>query len=86
MLFDLERVNDLLVCPACHSPMVKDADRLVDVTPACRRAYPILDGIPRLLVVESEELSKESWGEIMERHHRDETTGVLTNATETAGE
>lgn len=81
MSFDLAQVSDLLVCPACHAPLVMADERLISVSPAHRRAYPILDGIPRLLVVESEELSVDDWGDIMERNGRDRVTGEPTGTT-----
>lgn len=42
----------ILACPACKSELVlKDDDRLVCVE--CRRAYPIRDGFPVLLIDEA---------------------------------
>ena len=53
-----------LACPACHAEVVlKDGDRLVCT--ACRRAYPIRDGIPIMLIDEAtiEEDAEPSEGE-----------------------
>lgn len=42
----------ILACPACKSELVlKDDNRLVCT--ACRRAYPIQDGFPVLLIEEA---------------------------------
>jgi uncharacterized protein YbaR (Trm112 family) len=42
----------ILACPACKSDLVlKDDNRLVCVE--CRRAYPIRDGFPILLIEEA---------------------------------
>jgi len=40
-------VLDLLVCPACCGGLSVHGERLVCA--ACRRGYPILDGIPVLI-------------------------------------
>jgi uncharacterized protein YbaR (Trm112 family) len=45
---DLRQVLDLLACPACHGPL-----RVTPATLACEecgRLYPVLDGIPILLI------------------------------------
>lgn len=81
MPFDLSRVEDILVCPACHSKVVLDGDALVDVSPDCRRSFLIQDGIPRLLVSESTELSVEGWSQVMARTGRDASTGEPANNT-----
>ena len=77
MSFDPGRLGDMLVCPACHNQMVMHDDALVDVSPECRRSFQIVDGIPRLLVSDSEELSPDAWGSIMSQHNRDSTTGAI---------
>jgi len=37
-----------LACPACHGELNFDASRLI--CSGCRRAYPVVDGIPALIV------------------------------------
>ncbi|MDH7568532.1 MAG: Trm112 family protein [Armatimonadota bacterium] len=48
-----EKLLEILACPACDTrpPVKLKEDRLVCVE--CRRAYPIRDGIPVLLVEEA---------------------------------
>ena len=46
----LVSVVDQLACPACHRPLGMDATAL-ECT-ACGRVYPIIDGIPVLIVEE----------------------------------
>jgi uncharacterized protein YbaR (Trm112 family) len=44
---------DILVCPACKKPLVLKDEGQTLKCGACRRAYPIRDGIPILLVDEA---------------------------------
>jgi uncharacterized protein YbaR (Trm112 family) len=41
---------DILVCPACKKPLVLKVDPEILKCNECRRAYPVRDGIPVLLV------------------------------------
>jgi uncharacterized protein YbaR (Trm112 family) len=59
------KLLEILACPACKSDVVLvDENRLVCVQ--CRRAYPIRDGIPVMLIdeatIEGEEPSPETAG------------------------
>jgi uncharacterized protein YbaR (Trm112 family) len=67
MTFDFEKSRSYLVCPKCHSDLVLDGDALVCTDPEVRLRYPILEGIPRLLIDEAEELSPEAWQAVMHR-------------------
>ena len=54
---------EILACPACHSPLTierlpdapkdADAEELVCTNADCRRAYPVRDDIPVLLIDEA---------------------------------
>ena len=54
---------DILACPACHAPLridrlpdapqTTDGEELVCTNGDCRRAYPVRDDIPVLLVDEA---------------------------------
>lgn len=59
---------EILVCPVSHAPLVEDGDYLVSTDKETRRRYKIEDGIPNMLVEESEELDEKTWAEIMKRH------------------
>lgn len=61
---------ELLVCPLSRAPLVEDGDTLVSTDPATRRRYRVEDGIPVMLVEESEELDEPTWGAIMAKHGR----------------
>ncbi len=41
-----------LACPACHGDLRQDEGRLICA--ACCRAYPIIDGIPVLIIEHAE--------------------------------
>jgi uncharacterized protein YbaR (Trm112 family) len=51
----------ILRCPLSRATLVQDGDWLVSTDGETRRRYRIDDGIPVLLVEESEELSPEDW-------------------------
>jgi uncharacterized protein YbaR (Trm112 family) len=59
---------EILVCPLSKAPLVLDGETLVSTDKETRRRYRIDDGIPNMLVEESEELSPEEWSEIMKKH------------------
>ena len=46
---------EILACPACKTEVKVDGDRLVCV--ACKRRYPIREGIPVMLIEEAEQPS-----------------------------
>lgn len=45
---------DILVCPACRSELSEDTETSRLVCTSCGRAYPVRDGIPVMLIEESE--------------------------------
>ena len=61
---------ELLVCPQSRAAVVLDGDCLVSTDPATRRRYRIDDGVPNMLIDESEEVDEETWRDIMARHGR----------------
>jgi uncharacterized protein len=52
-----ESVISRLACPACHGDLRLDSELLICAS--CCRAYPIVDGIP-VLIVERAETANES--------------------------
>jgi uncharacterized protein YbaR (Trm112 family) len=75
MAFNFKELENLLVCPGSRSKLIQEADSLVCVDSACRLKFSIRDDIPIMLVDEAAKLPPEEWGNIMQRHSRDRTTG-----------
>jgi len=51
----------IMVCPVSHAPLREIDGWLVSTDSGTRRRYPIRDGIPVMLVEESEEMSQADW-------------------------
>ena len=47
-----EELRAILACPACKGELIFEETRII--CPACRKAYPIRDGIPVMLISEAE--------------------------------
>jgi uncharacterized protein YbaR (Trm112 family) len=47
-----DELKAILVCPACKGDLVFEETRII--CQACRKAYPIRDGIPVMLINEAE--------------------------------
>ena len=76
MSFDSKLLDRILVCTKCRSPLVRDADALVCVTPACRLRFVILHDIPNMLLEDALPISVDEWAPIMQRAGRDPVTGM----------
>ena len=59
---------DILVCPETKAPLVLDGDYLYSSDPKTRRRYAIKDGIPNMLIEESEVVSEDEYGQVMTKH------------------
>ncbi len=55
----------IMVCPATHAPLVQVGDWLYSTDPATRRKYPIRDGIPIMLIDESEVADQGEFNRVM---------------------
>jgi uncharacterized protein len=47
-----EELKAILACPACKGGLVFEETRII--CPTCRKAYPIRDGIPVMLISEAQ--------------------------------
>jgi len=61
---------EILVCPLSKAPLVLDGNTLVSTDKETRRRYRVEDGIPDLLIEDSEELDPATWTEIMKKHEK----------------
>ena len=82
MGFEYETMQKYLVCPECHSELIRDGESLVCTNSEVRLKYEIVDGIPRMLVDEATKLSVEDWSGIMQRAGRNPETGAVIDAAE----
>ncbi len=57
---------DILVCPESHAPLVKHDSWLYSTDEQTRRRYPIRDGIPIMLIDESEVVGEGDFRRVME--------------------
>ncbi|RPH95076.1 hypothetical protein EHM69_00055 [candidate division KSB1 bacterium] len=57
----------ILICPLSRASLLQDGDTLVSTDAKTRRRYHIVDGIPDLLIDDSEELSEAEWKSVMDR-------------------
>jgi len=55
----------IMVCPQSHAPLVQIADWLYSTDRATRRRYPIRDGIPIMLIDESEVVEPMEFDRVM---------------------
>jgi len=55
----------IMVCPVAHAPLVQSGDWLYSTDPATRRKYPIRDGIPIMLIDESEVTDQAEFDQVM---------------------
>lgn len=58
---------DILVCPETHAALVLDGEWLYSTDSVSRRRYPIRDGIPILLIDESEVVEEAAFRVVMDR-------------------
>lgn len=57
---------DILVCPESRVPLKWTGEQLVSTDPAGRRAYRVDDGVPVMLIEESEVLDPATWQRLID--------------------
>jgi uncharacterized protein YbaR (Trm112 family) len=60
-----EELLRIMVCPIAHAPLVQAGEWLYSTDPRTRRKYPIRDGIPIMLVEESQVAELEEFERVM---------------------
>ena len=61
---------EIMVCPVAHAPLVQMGDWLYSTDRETRRKYAIRDGIPIMLIDESEVAGLEEFDRVMAEVHR----------------
>ncbi len=64
-----EKLLEIMACPLSKAPVVQDGDSIVSTDLKTRKRYPIKDGIPVMLIEESEEMNETEWRDVMTRHN-----------------
>ena len=52
------KLLEILVCPVTKGPLTYDREKQELISEQCKRAYPIRDGIPVMLVEEARDLEE----------------------------
>ncbi len=60
-----EELMKILVCPQTKAALVQDGDWLYSTDPATRRRYPIIDGIPIMLIDQSQVVEPAEFRRVM---------------------
>ena len=66
---DQELLN-IMQCPIAHVPLIQKDDWLYSTDRQTRRKYPIRDGIPIMLVEESQVADEEEFDRVMAEVHQ----------------
>ncbi len=62
----------ILACPESKAPLIPLGEWLYSTDPATRRRYPVRDGIPIMLIEESEVVADDEFQRIMAEHRPDD--------------
>ena len=65
----------ILVCPESHASLMQVDDWLYSTDPATRRRYPLREGIPIMLVDESEVVPEDEFNRVMQKNQEKTTNG-----------
>ncbi len=66
---------DILVCPETHARLIQVGDWLYSTDPATRRRYPIRDGIPIMLIDESQVVEPDEFNRITRQSQENSSNG-----------
>ncbi len=65
-----EELLRIMECPVGHAPLVQVGEWLYSTDPDTRRKYPIRDGIPIMLIEESQEAEADEFEQAMAEANR----------------
>jgi len=66
---------EILVCPDSHARLIQVDDWLYSTDPATRRRYPIREGIPIMLIDESEVVDEAEFKRVMQQVQEKRSNG-----------
>ncbi len=61
---------EILVCPESHARLIQVGDWLYSTDPATRRRYPIREGIPIMLIDESQVVDEAEFRRMMQEQEK----------------
>ena len=61
MTQERKSLDDLWRCPQCRGQLQRTSDALLCRESACRLSYPVVAGIPVMLIDQASELSADVW-------------------------
>lgn len=64
------KLMEILVCPDSHAPLVQVGDWLYSTDSKTRRRYPIREGIPIMLIDESQVVDEQEHRQVMKQAGR----------------
>mgnify|MGYP006309433139 CR=1 FL=1 len=65
----------ILVCPESHASLIQVGDWLYSTDKATRRRYPVRDGIPIMLIEESEVVDEAEYLKVLEKAQENRSNG-----------
>lgn len=68
----------ILACPESKAPLIPLGEWLYSTDPATRRRYPVRDGIPIMLIEESEVVAEDEFQRIVAEHRSDDASSRET--------
>jgi uncharacterized protein YbaR (Trm112 family) len=75
-----EELIDIMVCPVAHAPLVQVGDWLYSTDSQTRRKYPVRDGIPIMLVDESQVADVAEFNRVMTEAEAPDALTTLSTA------
>jgi uncharacterized protein YbaR (Trm112 family) len=59
---------EIMVCPESHARLIQVGDWLYSTDPATRRRYPVREGLPIMLIEESEVVNEADFQKVMQQN------------------
>jgi uncharacterized protein YbaR (Trm112 family) len=59
-------LDELWRCPKCHGHLRHKPESLICRAADCRLSYPVIDGIPVMLIDQATELASDQWNQAVQ--------------------